>query len=561
MTFGQLPYHRPDIQVLKGSFTALLSDFEKSQNAKQKIEIVDQINNLRNDFDTQYNIAHIRHTIDTTNEFYEKENDYFDNQMPEFQNLINQYYRVLSNTADRKELIAHFGTQLFDIAEMSVKTIRTDVIEDLQKENMLSSEYRKLKAMAKINFRGQEYNLSGLGPFMVSPDRVTRQEANEAHWKFFSDKAEAFDEIYDKLVKNRTKTAQKLGFTNFTELAYLRMLRPYSKEKVASFRNAVLKHIVPVSQTLRRRQTKTLGISDLMYYDIPMYFKEGNPTPKGDAQWIIANGQKMYEELSTETGAFFDFMINKGLMDLENKHGKAGGGYCTYIANEGSPFIFSNFNGTAHDIDVLTHEAGHAFQVYESRKYHIPEYYWPTYEACEIHSMSMELLTYPWMHYFFKEETEKYKFSHLASNLLFLPYGVTVDEFQHQVYENPNATPKERNAMWRAIEKKYQPHVNYGDNAYLEGGGFWQKQAHIYESPFYYIDYTLAQICAFQFWQKANNNRAQAFEDYLRLCQAGGSDSFENLVRYANLDSPFDEKCVEKVTKEVFDYLDKSALS
>jgi len=561
MTFEHIPYHRPDIELLKIEFSKLLADFQKSSGSAAKIEIIKRINKLRNDFDTQYNICHIRHTINTTNEFYERENDFFDNQMPEFQNLINQYYRLLSHTSDRKELTLHLGEQLFDIAEMSLKTLRPDVIEDLQKENVLVSEYRKLKASAKIMFRGKEYNLTGLGPSMLSPDRDTRREASEAHWKFFSDNSEKFDQIYDQLIKNRTLTAKKLGFRSFTELGYLRMLRPYTQERVAGFREAVLKHIVPVSETLRRRQIKTLGVDKLMYYDISLYFKEGNPTPKGDAQWIIANGRKMYAEFSKETGQFFDFMISRELMDLENKQGKAGGGYCTYIANEGSPFIFSNFNGTAHDIDVLTHEAGHAFQVYESRGHHIPEYYWPTNEACEIHSMSMELLTYPWMAFFFKEETEKYKFSHLAGNLLFLPYGVTVDEFQHLVYAHPLATPKERNAMWRATEKKYQPHIDYGDNDYLDNGAFWQKQAHIFESPFYYIDYTLAQICAFQFWQKANINRDAAFADYLRLCQAGGSESFENLVKYANLESPFQDGCVEKVSKQVYEYLNSNPVN
>src|SRR5699024_1708593 len=124
---------------------------------------------------------------------------------------------------------------------------------------------------------------------------------------------------------------------------------------------------------------------------------------------------------------------------------------------------------------------------------------WPTYEACEIHSMSMEFFTYPWMKYFFKEDTEKYYFSHISNALMFLPYGVLVDEFQHRMYEEPTLTPAEHHAVWRELEKKYLPYKQYGDNMYLEQDGYWQRQGHIYESPFYYIDYTLAQICAFQF--------------------------------------------------------------
>ena len=220
------------------------------------------------------------------------------------------------------------------------------------------------------------------------------------------------------------------------------------------------------------------------------------------------------------------------------------------------PFIFSNFNGTSGDIDVLTHEAGHAFQVYCSKDYQIPEYHWPTYEACEIHSMSMEFFTWPWMELFFKEDTAKYRFTHLSEALLFIPYGVTVDEFQHFVYAHPEASPQDRKAAWREIEKKYLPHRDYEDNDYLERGGYWHQQGHIFGDPFYYIDYTLAQICAFQFWKRSRENRETAWADYLRLCQAGGSQSFLELVGLANLISPFEDGCIASVVKVIEDWLD-----
>ena len=264
----------------------------------------------------------------------------------------------------------------------------------------------------------------------------------------------------------------------------------------------------------------------------------------------------MYTDLSPETKEFFNFMRDNELMDLVNKEGKSTGGYCSFIGKYKAPYIFSNFNGTSGDIDVLTHEAGHAFQVYSSRNIGLDEYNWPTYEACEIHSMSMEFFTYPWMDLFFEHETDKYKFAHLASAIKFLPYGVAVDEFQHFVYENPTITSKERNEAWRKIERKYLPHIDYGDNLFLKNGGFWQKQSHIFSSPFYYIDYTLAQVCAFQFWKKDQENHTSAWNDYINLCQAGGSQSFLNLVKLANLMSPFQEDCVKSVIGTIKSWLD-----
>jgi len=335
------------------------------------------------------------------------------------------------------------------------------------------------------------------------------------------------------------------------------MLRTdYNEEMVANYRRQVKESLVPVTTKLRERQRQRLGLDELMYYDEKLEFKTGNANPKGNSQWIKNNAKKMYKELSPETDEFFNFMVDNELLDLESKKGKAVGGYCTYISKYKSPFIFSNFNGTSGDIGVLTHEAGHAFQVYSSRKYEIPEYNFPTYEACEIHSMSMEFLTWPWMELFFEGEVDKHKFSHLSDALLFIPYGVSVDEFQHFVYNNPEATPLERKHAWRDIEKKYLPHRKYGDNDFLEEGGYWQQQIHIYGMPFYYIDYTLAQVCALQFLSKTREDSEEAWKDYLRLCQAGGSKSFLELVKLANLTSPFENGCIEGVIDTIDKWLD-----
>lgn len=556
MKFQNIPYQRPDFQLIKTQFEALLSRFEKADDAAVGDVVLKEINALRNDFDTLKNIASIRHTIDTKDAFYKAENDFFDEVSPELEDYISRFYTKLLRSPHRRELEAEWGKQLFTIAELSVKTVNSTVINELKHENHLVSEYVMLCASAKIMFEGEERNLSGLSPFMQAPDRDMRRRAAVAYWGFFEQNKEKFDELYDELVKLRTKIAHKLGYANFVQLGYDRMLRSdYGPIHAERFRELIHRFIVPVAQRFRRRQAQRIGVDKLKYYDHAFSFPSGNATPKGDATWILQHGKQMYEQLSPETAAFFDYMVNTNLMDLENKKGKAGGGYCTYLANYKAPFIFSNFNGTSHDIDVLTHEAGHAFQVYESRNFQLPEYSWPTHEACEIHSMSMEFLTYPWMENFFQEDTRKYKYTHLTEGIIFLPYGVSVDEFQHVVYENPDFTPQQRKEAWLEIEKKYLPWVDYDGIEFLEQGGFWQRQAHIYEMPFYYIDYTLAQMCAFQFLKKSTDNRSEAFNDYLRLCRAGGSKPFLELVKYANLKSPFKAETFQSVLENVENYL------
>ncbi|MCA1319252.1 M3 family oligoendopeptidase [Bacillus tianshenii] len=558
MRFEEFAYTRPNMDEVEGRYNAALERFEGATSVQEQEEAIKEINDIRNELSTDFNLVYIRHSIDTTDEFYKEEQDFLDEVEPLTKALDTKYYKALVKSPFRSELEKKWGTQLFSLAECELKTFNDSIIEDLQQENKLTTKYSKLIASAKIHFNGEELTLAQLDPFTESTDREVRKKASEAKFGFFNENKVEFDDIFDALVKLRTKIAQKLGYKNFVELGYARMTRTdYDAEMVAKFRDQVKEYIVPLTEKLKERQQTRIGVEDLKYYDEGFKFKTGNATPKGTPQWIIENGSKMYEELSEETKEFFQFMIDKNLMDLVAKKGKEAGGYCTYIPTYKTPYIFSNFNGTSGDIDVLTHEAGHAFQVYMSRDFDVPEYNWPTYEACEIHSMSMEFFTWPWMDLFFKEDTEKYKFSHLSGAISFLPYGVAVDEFQHFVYENPDATPTERNQAWREIEHKYMPGRDYDGNEYLESGGFWQRQGHIYRTPFYYIDYTLAQICALQYWKLSQENPEQAWKSYLELCKLGGSKSFTELVKFAQLRSPFEDDCVESVVGEIENYLNK----
>lgn len=557
MNFSEFRYERPDVKQIEQQYKALVQQFNDAQTVQDQNEALKSINELRIAFETQCTLVEIRHSIDTNDEFYKAEQDYIDEIKPVIQEYTTDYYRALSGSRFRGELEAIWGKQLFQLAELSVKTFKPEIIEDLQKENKLISAYAQLMASAKIPFEGEERTLPQLIPFEQSKDRETRRQAAEARYRFMAENGQELDRIFDELVQVRTTIARKLGFENFVEVGYARMSRTdYNEEMAANFRSQVLTHIVPVASKLKERQRARIGVEQLKYYDDAFSFPTGNPTPKGDPDWIVASGADMYREMSPETDAFFRMMNERGLMDLVSKKGKQGGGYCTFLPQYEVPFIFSNFNGTSGDIDVLTHEVGHAFQVYESRHLGVPEYYFPTSEACEIHSMSMEFFAWPWMDNFFKEDAEKYRFDHLASSLLIVPYIVAVDEFQHVVYSNPNATPDERKRAWREIERKYLPHRNYEGNDYLEQGGYWQRQLHIYHYPFYYIDYALAQICAFQFWNRINDSFETAWADYLKLCRAGGGQSFLGLVEFAGLTSPFADGCVESVIGGIERWLD-----
>lgn len=556
MKFNDFVYERPDIENYVKRFKELLALIGESETAETEIKAINDLFDLNDEMDTLITLVSIRNSLNTQDEFYEKEQDFFNENVPALQEYEHIFSSKILKSKNRLVLEKEFGSLLFKQAELRRKTFSPEIIPLLQTENKLDTEYSKLIASAKIEFEGGVYNLSKMTPFLQNLDRDIRHRAQLKVSEFFQNNEDTLDRIYDDMVKVRTEIAKKLGYENYIQLGYDRLGRTdYNHEDVANYRKQIYRDVVPLVTELKKRAAKRIGIKDPKSYDLTLSFLSGNPTPKGDRKWQVDIAKNMYEEMSKETAEFFHFMLDQDLLDLDSLPGKAGGGYCTYIPKYRAPFIFANFNGTSHDVDVLTHEAGHAFQVYSSRD-NYPQYRWPTYEAAEIHSMSMEFLAWPWIDGFFKEDADKYKFFHLDSSISFLPYGVTVDEFQHEIYSRPDMTKEERKATWRKIEKKYLPFKDYDDDHFLEKGTYWYRQGHIFGSPFYYIDYTLAQVLAFQYWVKSRENHQEAFKSYLKLCRLGGSKSFVNLIKAVNLDNPFVDGTVRKVIEPIKAYLD-----
>ena len=548
MKFNEYKYERPDYDKVKELFLTLVSQINNAKGYEEQNKYIKELNDVRKNIETMSTLASIRNSINTADEFYDKEQNYWDEYGPLYIKLNADFYKAIVNSKFKENIKNEYSEQFYKICENSLKSFSVDIIPYLQEENKLMSRYTKLLASAKINFNDEELNLSGLYKYMLSDDRDMREKSSKVYYDYFEKHEDEFDEIYDKLVHIRNDISKKLGFNNFVELGYIRMDRTdYTPDMVVNLRKQILEYIVPLCNKLYEKQAKRLNLDKLTYVDENVEFSDGNATIKGDANYIIENGIKMYQELSKETKGFFDFMLENELMDLETKHNKSAGGYCTYIPDYKAPFIFSNFNGTSEDMDVLTHEAGHAFQLYMSRYIDMQEINFPTLDSCEIHSMSMEFITYPWMDKFFKEDTAKYKFAHLSSAIKFLPYGVVVDEFQHIIYENPHMSKDERKKVWRDLEKKYLPHRDYEDNEILEKGCWFFKQGHIFKDPFYYIDYVLAEICAFQFLKKMDENRTKGWQDYLNICKVGGTQSFLQIVETGNLISPFEDGCIKSI--------------
>lgn len=558
MKFSEMPYARPDLDAVKKEYAALTEQLKAAESYTDAKALFLKKEKLQKRVETLATLCSIRHSIDTRDEFYEAEEKFWNASTPELEEYVQNWTAAMLASPFRAEFTAEFGDLMFVNAEIALKTFSPEIISEMQQENDLTQQYEKLLAKASVSFEGKEYTIPQMTPFKTDPDDDRRLAAWKAEGQWYKDNQAELDGYYDQLVKLRDAMGRKLGYDGYTELGYCRMGRNcYKKEDVEKFRQAVQKYLVPVADSIYREQAKRLGKEyPMSFADNALEFRSGNPRPAGSPDDILAMGRKFYDELSPETSEFFRTMLDGELLDVLSKEGKQGGGYCTSIFDYEVPFIFANFNGTQGDVEVVTHEAGHAFAGWLNRKRIPTEYIWPGMEGCEVHSMSMEFFAEPWAEGFFGKDAKKFLYSHLAGALTFIPYGTMVDHFQHVVYEKPELTPAQRHAEWKRLLGIYMPWMKLdGEIPFYSEGEGWQRQHHIYSMPFYYIDYCLAQTVSLQFWALIKRDLNSAWAKYMAYTEQGGSRTFTELLKNAGLDSPFEESCLRFVCETAKDWL------
>ena len=554
--FANIQVETPTLEQVKAEYQTINTALDTAKTRAEKEQALQKWDNLRRRLESWSSLTSLHFSQDTRNEDYKQKKDYSDELQPKLTALAVEMKRKLLGSDDRAELEKILGKHVFSLWSADITTFELAIEADLVQESKLINQYVELLASAEIEFASKTVNLSGIRKYTQDRDRSTRHQAEEARWNFFRENKERLDEIYDNLVKLRHQMAQKLDYENYIGLGYKRMQRvDYQETDVARYRDEIVKEVVPLAKKIITQKAEKLNLEQVYFWDEAVFDLQENPAPKGDRDWMLQQAQQMFDALHPELGDFFKIMVDSNLLDLDTRTGKAGGGFCTSFPTHGVPFIFANFNGTKGDVEVFTHEIGHAFQCWQSRHLSIIDYLWPTYESCEIHSMSLEFLTWSQMDKFFTTDADRFRQIHLAESILFLPYGCAVDHFQHLVYANPEATPQQRHQMWQEMEARYLPWRNYGDLEHLAQGGLWQEKQHIYCYPFYYIDYTLALCCALQFWVKANLDYEQTLSEYIALCQRGGKAPFQELARSASLVSPFESGCLATVVKSAQKFL------
>lgn len=559
MKFNEMTYTRPDIGALLARCKELAAKAAAAPDGDALVRLYYEQSEAFAEYNTAANLANIHYTCDTRDAYWKAEQDFFDANGPAVTNASVEISRAFLANPHVDALTEKFGTTCVAGMKNAVLGMDDRTVELQQQFNALVSRYQQIYGGALVELDGKQLTIPQLGPYKEDLDPAVRRAAYEAEAGYFDAHRAELDELYGEIVKNLNAQARVMGYHDYSELSYVRMNRiGYGPEEIRKFRDQVANDVVPQLQKVMAMRAKRTGIARPTFTDLPIMFKDGNPKPIPGYKARMDAARTMYHELSPETAEFIDFMQDNELFDVESRPGKMSGGYMTSLPSYKAPFIFANWNNTSGDVDVLTHECGHAFEGYVAeRDPAIPaDLECPGMESAEIHSMAMEFLTAPWHHLLFGQDTDKYALLHAEDSFVFLAYGCEVDEFQHIMYQNPDLTPDERNAEWLKLEKKYRPWIDFAGLPFYGRGAGWQRQLHIYECPFYYIDYCLSTMAALQFFLLSLTDHKDAWQRYLRLVRRAGMASYTELLETAGLKVPFEEGSIKGIAQQMTDWLE-----
>ena len=429
MKVSELPYRRIDLSLIRAGMDDIIERVQSAEELEQVLRAREDYLELYKSYSTESALAYMRYSLNTADEFYCAEKDYYDEVGPEVESLCARYAAALLDSPFRAELEWRLSPILFRSMEQQRKAVSPEIIPDMVEENRLVTEYSKLMAGLEFEFQGRTMTRAELMAFLKSSDRELRWQAMEVLGRGLMEHREQLDSIFDALVHLRDGMAKKLGYDSFVTLGYYRMGRLcYDERAVEVFRENVARDIAPAVSRLRRENALRLGVTDYKLYDNDVTVPGGEPTPCGKEE-LFAAAREMYRDMGRETGQFIDMMLENEAFDVDARKNKWGGGYCTEFAAFRQPFILANFNGTSGDVDVVTHEAGHALNAwlcFDNR--FALELGCGGMETAETHSMSMEFLCWPHMERFFGADAGKYRYMHALDAFSFIPYGVMVDE-------------------------------------------------------------------------------------------------------------------------------------
>jgi oligoendopeptidase F len=504
----------------------------------------------------------IRMTCDTTDKSLEEAFAYF---CMEIQPKLQPYADALNKKLLASEWLKGLDQELYATylrsVRKQVKLFREENVPILAELSVQSQQYGAIAGKMTITVNGQEYTLQQAARFLENSDRALREEVFAKTAKRRLEDKDAFDQLYTTLVQKRDQVAKNAGFENYRDYKFEDLGRfDYTKEDCFQFHKAIKEHILPLVKKLQEKQRKKLGLDVLKPWDTeaePAGIKPLEPFQNGEE--LVNKAIECFDELGPFFGNCLRVMQKMGRLDLDSRIGKAPGGYNCPLAETGVPFIFMNAAGQMKDLTTMVHEGGHA--VHSFLSHHLPLSAFKEYpmEIAEVASMSMELFTMDSWNIFFsnEEELRRAKLQQLERAIVIFPWIATIDKFQHWVYENPQHTVEERTAAWNRIQDEFSTGVVdwTGWESYRSIG--WQRQLHLFEVPFYYIEYGIAQLGAIAMWKQYRENKQQALDNYVNALSVGSTRTLPELYKTAGIRFDFSPAYVKELAEFVQEEIEK----
>ncbi len=558
--FSELKFARPDLKVYQDIFEDAIDRVERAESGEDVLQMILELDAITRKADDLVRYVFIRGTMDTKDPFYKEQQQWFDENMIRYDQAVLRFGDAVYNSPHRDYIEEKLGPVYFIGADIQRKTFSDDCIELYQRESELATEYQEIMGSAEAEMMGEKKDLSKLKVLFGHDDRSVRREAFFLYSKLIAQNEKRLEEIWEELIKVRNQIGEKLGYDNFIPIGYLQNQHiDYSPEDIAIFREQVVEEIVPLCEKLFEAQKKRLGIDELMIYDEKAVFPGGNARSAGDEEYMIEKAREMYHNISQETGEFIDYMLDHELFEYKDRPGKASLGYGTMLLSKKAPFVFTHFDGTIADFQVIAGDLGEAFARYiGARSQPIKEYFSATSDIMEFYALTMCQFAYDYAEDFFGDEADKYRFYNMQEIITLIPFACAVDEFQHICYGNPNITPQERMAEWHKLEQKYMPWRKYDGDDFMERGGYWYNTPHIFLYPFYYIDYALARVHVLEMKKKYALHPEVTWREYMDLIKQGGRLRYKEMVEKANLTPLFREGAVKEAISYAKEVMEES---
>ena len=571
LPFGELPVHTPrrlmPERIDLGDWNAIAPLFEAVEKSLRGATTVRELeaallewSELSAALDEESSKRYIAMTCHTDNAEAEKAYLHFvehvEPQIKPEQFKLEQAYLA-------QPLRAQLPIQRYEVfdrdTKQHVELFRPENVPLETEEAKLGQQYQKVSGSLTVNFRGEEKTLVQMGKFQEEPDRALRQETWELVAKRRLEEREKFEDFFDGLVKLRGDIARNAGFANYRDYAFkLRGRFDYTPDDCFAFHDAIEKEVMPLQRELQAVRREQLKLITLRPWDLavdPLNRPPLRPFEKVDE--MVARTQRVFDRLDGGLAGGFRSMQERRLLDLDNRKGKAPGGYQSTLAESRLPFIFMNAVGLQRDVETILHEAGHAFHALATREEPLYAYRGSPIEFCEVASMSMELLGNEFIEEFYSaSDANRARRTHLEGIVGIFPWIATVDAFQHWIYTHPNHTRAERNAAWMALMDRFGGDVDWSGFEQTRAH-LWHKQLHIFLYPFYYVEYGIAQLGALQVWANSKRDKAEALAQYHRALALGNSRPLPELFAAAGCRFSFDRATVQPLVRLVKNELAK----